>query len=444
MGEPERQFEPIDLLEFKRRLLTRTMSSSNSTEDPLAELARIIGGGGRIIPADATPRDEASSGRRTPYSAQAARPPRTNLEPVQWPDWSDDDQSPRDTAVASPLSDRVALEASAHEERRSHVDGVPYSNENILVASDDDARLRLHNRRQANVPLFVTAAAVVVVGVLAILIFRPGGSALPPADHRTDIAAVATPQPTTANSTPETRLNSSASATASADGGAQLSSPLQPNPAVNMGAAVAPAPAAANSSPLPQDADMFPPPKRVHTVPVHSDGTIGEPPNIAPDGAQAAPANIAPAGPQAAPAPGLTFGQVVEAQKFQMPAAARDGAGPTNGPALDVAAVELPKVAARPAAHPAAQPAPSVAAAGTTYAAILASPTSESAARGMFVQMQKKYGAALGTHRLTFHRAKGAEGTVYEVRVAGLVDDEAQALCAKLSSAGAACQVEPQ
>ena len=62
----------------------------------------------------------------------------------------------------------------------------------------------------------------------------------------------------------------------------------------------------------------------------------------------------------------------------------------------------------------------------------------------MLAQLQRKYGAALGAHRLTYHRAKGAAGTVYEVRVAGLADDEAQALCAKLSSAGASCQVGSQ
>ena len=36
---------------------------------------------------------------------------------------------------------------------------------------------------------------------------------------------------------------------------------------------------------------------------------------------------------------------------------------------------------------------------------------------------------------------QGAEGTVYEVRLAGLANDEAQALCAKLTSAGASCRV---
>ena len=155
---------------------------------------------------------------------------------------------------------------------------------------------------------------------------------------------------------------------------------------------------------------------------------------------------MTPSGAQNAPVPGLTFGQVVEAQTLQTTASAapspsaRDGAGPTNGPGKDVASVEPPKAPARPAA----KPAPGIAAAGAAYAAILASPATESDARGMLAQLQRKYGAALGAHRLTYHRAKGAEGTVFEVRAAGLANDEAQALCAKLSSAGASCQVGSQ
>ena len=51
-------------------------------------------------------------------------------------------------------------------------------------------------------------------------------------------------------------------------------------------------------------------------------------------------------------------------------------------------------------------------------------------------ELQKKYGPALGGHRLTYHRAKGAAGIVYQVRVAGLANDDAKSLCAKLTGAG--------
>ena len=134
MGEPRRQYQPIDLLEFKRRLLARTESLPTPAEDPLAELARIIGGEGRIVSADADPRDEASSGGRTPVEAQAARPPKTDLEPLQWPDWPAEDQSPHYAAVDPPFSDHADLGESAHEEWRSHADRAPYGDEDLLVA----------------------------------------------------------------------------------------------------------------------------------------------------------------------------------------------------------------------------------------------------------------------------------------------------------------------
>jgi hypothetical protein len=480
MGEPERQYQPVDLLEFKRRLLARTTSSSNPNEDPLAELARIIGGSGRIIPADAL-RDEISAGPRMLAGALAARQPKINLEPVQWTDWRPaEDQSPHDAAVA-PLSEPVDLDENAQEELRSPVGWAPYSNENFIDESADDARLRLHNRKHANMTLVVTAAAVLVVGVLAILIFRLGESAPSPADRHAAAAPVATAQPASANAAPESQLNAAANAAPKADAAAQPSSRAQSNSASDAGAAVVSASASPNSPSPVQDAGAFPQPKRVRTVPIYANGPISEPATIVPDGtpalanvapaaATAAPAGVpaapagasampaaAPVGPNGAstgpedrapagPAPGLTFARLVEAQKLQMPtaapptAAARDDAGPTTGLDTDITFVAPPKVAARPAARPA----PSVAATGATYAAILASSGSESAARGMLAELQKKYGAALGTHRLSFHRASRVDGTVYEIRAAGLDDDDAQALCAKLSSAGASCQVAGQ
>jgi hypothetical protein len=439
MGEPGRQYQPVDLLEFKRRLLARAESLPTPAENPLAELARIIGGEGRIVSADAEPRDEASSDGRTPDETHAARPPKTDLEPPQWPDLPAEDPSPHYAAVDPPFSDHADLGESADEEWRSHEDRAPYGNEELLVAPAEYAHLRLRNRKRANTSLYVTVAAVVIAGVLAIFFVQPGGSSGSPADHRADTASLAETPPADANSAPATRPNTSAVPTARADvdAGAQLSSTAVPMPVSDAGAAAAPAAAPANSSPPPQDDSLFLQPRRVQTIPIY--GGYG-------GGNLAKPANMTPSGAQNTPVPGLTFGQVVEAQTLQTTASAapspsaRDGAGPTNGPSKDVASVEPPKAPARPAA----KPAPGSAAAGAAYAAILASPATESGARGMLAQLQRKYGAALGAHRLTYHRAKGAEGTVYEVRAAGLADDEARALCDKLSSAGASCQVGSQ
>lgn len=422
MGEAKRQYQPVDLLEFKRRLLARTEPSPKSVEDPLSELARIIGGGGRIVPAGTAPPGEAVSNRPTAAEEQDARPHNTQVEPVQWPEWPPEEQSPRYDAVDQPFDDPIDLDEGAHDEWRSHMDRTTYSNENVLVASAEDARFRLHNRRHANVSLLVTAAAVAVAGVFTIMIFRPGVSTLSPADHRADTVAVAKTDPAVAPSTA-----SVAGAQTSVDAGTQsLSTP--PNPA-GTAAAVVPA----GASPPQPDSGMFLQPKQVRTVPVYGNGI------------SAGPADVASGTAQAAPAPGLTFAQVVAAQTLPAPGSVpapstRSNAGATNAPNLDFASAEPPTAAARPATKSKAD----VAAAGTTYAAILASPTSESEARGLLSQLQKKYGEALDGHRLTFHRVKGAEGTVYEVRAAGLADDEAQTLCTKLSNAGTSCTVRSE
>jgi hypothetical protein len=531
-------------------------------KDTVEKLARIIGGDGRIVAANANPRDEAASEGGTPVEVQAARQPKTDLEPVQWPDWPAENQSPQHAAVDPPFSDHADLGEGAHEEWRSHANPVPYGNENFLMAPSGDAPLRLRSRRRrrTNTLLDVTVAAVVMVGVLAVYFVRPGGSALSPADYHADTAAVAKTAQAEANSAPATGPNTSAVAAAQADveAEAQLSSTPLPNPVNDVGAAAAPAAAPANASPPQQDDGMFMQPKDMRMVPVYGSGTLAEPANMTSDEAQAAlvpaltfgqvvaaqthqttasaaaaktspadansapmtgqttlavaagqadadtvaqltstppakpasdagaavapatgpanllppqqddspfqqpqrvqptplyggetlaePASVTPIWVQNARVPDLTFGQFVAAQTLQTTvsatpsSSARDRAAPTNGPGEDVASVEPQKVPARSAA----KPAPDNAAAGTTYAAILASPTTESHARGVIAQLQRKYRAALGARRLTYHRSKGAEAIVYEVRAAGLAYNEAQALCAKLSSAGTPCQVESQ
>jgi hypothetical protein len=91
---------------------------------------------------------------------------------------------------------------TAREEARSDAEDAPYGNENLIVEPVDDAYRQLRDRKRVDTWLYMTAVAVVVAGILAILIFRPGGTALPPADHRADNAGVAKTPPAAENSAP--------------------------------------------------------------------------------------------------------------------------------------------------------------------------------------------------------------------------------------------------
>jgi SPOR domain len=81
------------------------------------------------------------------------------------------------------------------------------------------------------------------------------------------------------------------------------------------------------------------------------------------------------------------------------------------------------------------------AASGGSFAVQLAAPGSEQEAHDMTAKLAQKFGSALGSHHLTYHRAKVNDKTVFRVRAAGMSREEATGICQKLQASGGSCFV---
>jgi hypothetical protein len=237
--------------------------------------------------------------------------------------------------------------------------------------------------------------------------------------------------------------------------GAELSSlpPAQSDPVSQASAGSAPAPtgdagtdAGAPSSAAPQNSEasadsLFFQPRRVQTIAVNGDGSYASPAaDAAPAADQASTDGDAPEG----------QGQAAQAQPFQLLTTGASSAPDPQPPATGGSSADDQDqtVASReptpPMARSVAKPATARSNAGGDAAAILASAKAETDARTMLGTLQKKYGAALAGHRLTYHRVKHSDGMAFEVRVAGLGKSGAQALCDKVTKTGGSCQVGSQ
>lgn len=193
--------------------------------------------------------------------------------------------------------------------------------------------------------------------------------------------------------------------------------------------------------PLPPPAPSpFPEPKKVKTFLVHPDGTM-----LSGDAAAAAPGRSS----LAAPAPS-TSGDTGASPLPATPATGpRGGTTPKSSSATP--AVPLPTIAslsadpaladpATTAAVPAARQ-PAAPRGGSSYGVQLASSPVEADANAAFAKLKRRYPAQLGPYTATVHRAETGDKPVYRVRVGGMTQDEAKALCTQLQSAGGACLV---
>ena len=178
-------------------------------------------------------------------------------------------------------------------------------------------------------------------------------------------------------------------------------------------------------------------PKKVRTVTIRPDGTMaGEAPAPQP----AAPAAMT-LPPQAQPAP-------VQVASVQAPAAQPRPVAST--PAATPAAAPKPiPAAATPSSTPAPQQVASVqpaapAAAETTptggFAVQLGVAASEAAAQSVFASFQRKY-SDLGGQSSMIRKAEVNGNTVYRVRVGPMSKEEASSLCSKLQGQGGQCFV---
>jgi hypothetical protein len=206
-------------------------------------------------------------------------------------------------------------------------------------------------------------------------------------------------------------------------------------------------------------------PKKVKTVPVRPDGTIvttdSAAPPIAPIAAPAMasvpPVAVTPAKPaepsksEAAPLPkSATPKTTVRAAATPKPAAAA-GTNPTAALAMPARPKQMAKAAppapvsdAPEGAQTDAQtadnmPTGATPAATAGFAVQLAAPPSEQEARDLAARLQKKFANELSGYHPTIYRADAAGHQVYRVRVVNLSHDDAVSLCEKLKTGGGAC-----
>lgn len=192
---------------------------------------------------------------------------------------------------------------------------------------------------------------------------------------------------------------------------------------------------------------FFPEPRRVRTVAVRPDGTIAQepsapaaaaaPPAPAQSSSGAAPARPQPPGaapvrpPQAPAAPAAP--KVTERAGAVTPSSATPGAGapPRNlvPPTTQTASTAPAPAAAAPAA------------AGGGYAVQLAAPGSEAEARAAIARIRQQHGSVLGSLQPTTAKANVNGRDIYRVRVVGLSQDGANALCNRLKASGGSCFV---
>ncbi len=187
-------------------------------------------------------------------------------------------------------------------------------------------------------------------------------------------------------------------------------------------------------------------PREVETTIVRADGTMMQPQPVAPQ-----PAND---GAAAAPAPSDEIGAISAENTPPAPMATRP-VSPEQQPML----VQAPVVPSRPADQPVnivgnvpprtqtQAPAPaaaqvaSAASAGGYFIQIASQPSAELAQKS-FANMAQKYSSVIGGRSVDIKRAEIAgKGTYYRVRVQGGSREEANALCARLKSAGGNCLV---
>lgn len=190
-----------------------------------------------------------------------------------------------------------------------------------------------------------------------------------------------------------------------------------------------------------QAASTFPEPRKVKTILIRPDGSVVG------ETAEAAP------NPAAIATPGVVMPSVA-AVHSDTPAAATPVAKPATPKSATRAsatpkAAPVPHVTAKPkpVETATAEPARDVAApvAGTVstgaYAVQLAAPTSEEEAKSTSARLQRKFADSLAGHTPSIRKADSGSKSVYRVRVSNLSQDDAKSLCAKLQAGGGSCFV---
>ena len=196
------------------------------------------------------------------------------------------------------------------------------------------------------------------------------------------------------------------------------------------------------SSNGPAGASFFPEPRKVKTVSVRPDGSIVTEPAARPPSMAAAPAIPVRAPAAAAPTPAATPPVAKPAAAAPAPAAPKVTARAT--PPVPTIGDNAPRnLAPRNLAAPvAASATPAVAAGGAgSFAVQLAAPGSAAEANSTIARLKQRHAAELSGVQPTTVRASVNGRDIYRVRVVGMSQDSANALCNRLKAGGGSCFV---
>jgi hypothetical protein len=451
----------IDLEQFERRL-RQPNAASRSDEDPLAELARLVGGSDdpykHVFETKAPHRgDEADDGHGE-YESDA-------WEAAQAREFDAEEDMNADYAAVEAGSP-IGPSAAALHDADLHAFAADDQSENWRY-EDEEAASRdagydsdYESDTRSRRPLYVMAA-IIVAGIagIGVSFALKGGSApheittIKAAEGPTKVepetttssdapnqnasildrtpqaapvaVADATEQPVDLSTLPDHAPRAPASGAASV---AVPPSPSQGSAPWQAAVPAAPAPTTQQALAPPQSIAGLIEPKKVKTVAVRPDGTV-----LPNDAALQAPSvtAISPAHAAASAAKAATPKSTARVATTPKPAAVG---------AADASHAASPKptqVADAPQAAPAAE-APAGAGA---FSVQLAAPSSEQEARDIQLRLIKKYGADIPGFHPSIRKAVSGDKTVYRVRTVGLSKEDATALCQKVQSSGGNCFV---
>ena len=488
MGEFAAKYRPeIDLDEFERRLRAAapapqgqtapSQAAASAIPDPLAELARLVGGDPNrrsddpfeaLFRAQAAVREirdapapiEPPAAPRDPYFGQQA--PQNQF--AQHPDPYALLSSPQGGARANQMRQEPAFEdpyadfygqPQAQDEAASYGEAEPkwadeaapapteYWNERF----DDPAAAVVAPARKRKVAFGM--AAVLVAGVLGI-----GGTLALRSKSGGDVVTInANPEPAKVKPDVADGGNGGSASTLfdrKTDSGAArvVSNSEQPadlNAAVKAARVVGPAdgvptpPAPSGAAPAqPASDSVFPAPKKVKTISVRPDGSLINGETRQPAGSMAM--GLPPAAAGGAP---LTVRSVPLSPTTK--STDRASSTSTTQAALQAPARPRPAAAApvqTAAAHPAAGSHAAAAPAGASpgsWAVQLSSSTSESEARASVSALGAKYSSALQGRRPSAISGQSGDHLVFRVRVVNLSEDGAKSMCMAIKGQGGTC-----
>jgi hypothetical protein len=445
----------IDLEQFERRL--RQPNAANRTDDdPLVELARLVGGPDdpykAVFEAQADHRAAGAGETQGQYEADA---------------WEEAEPQDFETEERMLGAGYASFEAEAP---RGQSPSALHENAGAFLADDQSEHWRYEDEAapgsdyesdyesetRSRRPLYIMAAIIVAgIGGIGMSFALKGGSAPHEVAMIKAVDGPAKVQPETTagadapdqdasilNRIPQAAPVAVADATEQPLDLSQMPDHASraPAPGAGFGAAsvaVPPSPAqgagVGQASAEPLSIAGLIEPKKVKTVSVRPDGTVlsydAAPPTPS---VVAAPAHLG-AAPAAKAATPKSTARVATTPKPVAAAGATDvarGANPNNPKPVEVADAQA---GSAPASEGVAN--------GGAFAVQLAAPSSEQEARDIQLRLIKKYGADIPGFHPSIRKAVSGDKTVYRVRTVGLSKEDATALCQKVLTSGGKCFV---